>query len=38
MCWIPDRHLPLGIFEGEERVENEARANVDWLKNVSGAA
>ena len=38
MCWIANRQLPIGIYESEEKAENEARANVDWLKDASGAA
>ena len=38
MCWIPNRQLPIGIYESEEKAENEARANVDWLQDGSGAA
>jgi hypothetical protein len=38
MCWIPGRQLPIGIYESEERAETEARANVDWLNDASGAA
>ena len=38
MCWLPDRQLPVGIYETAERAENEARANVDWLAGTSGAA
>jgi hypothetical protein len=38
MCWIPNRQLPIGIYESKERAENEARANVDWLRNMSDAA
>jgi hypothetical protein len=29
MCWISNRQLPIGVYESEEKAENEARANVD---------
>jgi hypothetical protein len=38
MCWIPSRQLSVGIYESAEKAENEARANVEWLKDASGAA
>jgi hypothetical protein len=38
MCWIPNRQFPVGIYESEEKAENEARSNVDWLKDALGAA
>lgn len=38
MCWIPDRQLPVGIYETAERAESEARANIDWLAGAAGAA
>lgn len=38
MCWIPNRQLPIGIYDTVERAEDEARANVDWLAGTPGAA
>ena len=38
LCWIPNRQLPIGVYESEGKAEHEARANVDWLKDASGAA
>lgn len=29
MCWIPTRQLYIGIYDSEEKAENEARANID---------
>jgi hypothetical protein len=38
MCWIPTRRQMVGFYESRERAEDEAYANVDWLKSESGAA
>ncbi len=34
MCWIPKGRRIAGFYDTAERAEIEARANIDWLKNL----
>lgn len=34
MCWLPKGRRVVGIYDTAEKAEIEARANIDWLKNL----